>query len=73
MTARRLLFPPVHVRDVPMRSRATPGLWAREWAQAVARAAELRALPSRFPMPPRVPKTALRAVDKRRRAEVFDE
>lgn len=66
-------FPRLDVRESPKRERTTGGQWALEWAHAVARAATVRAIPSLVPMPPRVPRTALRAVDKRRRAEVFDE
>lgn len=53
MTHRIHGFPRVDVRDVPMRPRSTPGQWARDWAEAIARARAVYAMPSRDPLPQR--------------------
>jgi hypothetical protein len=73
MTTRAHFFPRLDIREAPKRERTSPGPWRGEWLAAVARAASVRAIPSKLPMPAPVPRTALRAADKRRKAEVFDE
>lgn len=74
MTARRLLFPAIHVRDVPMRPKGA-GHWRADWAQACARAAKAREIPSRYSGIERKAKSAgLDEVvsERRRKGEVFE-
>jgi hypothetical protein len=76
MTSRLHFFPRLDVREAPRRESTAAGSWAVEWAQALARARAVNAIPSAYAMPNRTPRTAevkAAANEQRRKAQRFIE